>query len=95
MLRSTIRPISNDSVLLRRLVSLDFRGGTVLHLMDEVVKAHGALHWNVTYRIPPERLHEASPRYEFAIFTFGVSTYVGGWWRMCAGDETRFTPGHP
>jgi hypothetical protein len=72
---------------MRQHVTLSFKGGTVLELLDAVIKAHGSLYWNVTYRVPPERLHDAVPRYEYAIFGFSGYPQTGGWWRMCVGKH--------
>jgi hypothetical protein len=70
---------------MRQPLTLSFAGGRVIDLLDAIIKAHGSLYWNVTYQVPPERLHDATPRYEFAIFAFTAYPQVGGWWRMCAG----------
>lgn len=70
---------------MRQPLTLSFRGGTALDLLDAVIKAHGSLYWNVTYHVPPERLHDATPRYEYAVFAFAPYPQVGGWWRMCIG----------
>jgi hypothetical protein len=70
---------------MRQPLTLSFGGGRVIDLLDAIIKAHGSLYWNVTYEVPPERLHDATPRYEFAIFAFTAYPQVGGWWRMCAG----------
>ena len=72
---------------MRQPITLSFKGGTVLEFLDAVIKAHGSVHWNVTYQVPPERLHDATPRYEYALFGFAPNTQVGGWWRMCVGKE--------
>lgn len=77
--------LKDEHKAMRQLVTLSFQGGTVLDLLDAVVKAHGALYWNVTYRVPPERLHDAGPRYEYAVFGFSGYPQTGGWWRMCVG----------
>ena len=55
---------------------------------EAVVKAHGELHWSVTYRLPDATpVQEGSAKYEHALFSFADRPSVGGWWRMCAGDE--------
>jgi hypothetical protein len=77
--------LENEDKVMRQPVTLSFRGGTVLQLLDAVIKAHGSLYWNVTYQVPPERLHDATPSYEYAIFAFAPYPQVGGWWRMCRG----------
>ena len=77
--------LENEPPAMRQPLTLSFGGGRVIDLLDAVIKAHGSLYWNVTYQVPPERLHDATPRYEFAIFAFADSPQVGGWWRMCAG----------
>lgn len=74
---------------LRKPLTVSFKGGTVLDLMDAIIKAHGALHWAVHYDIPPDRPPDASARYEDAIFGFTAFPQVGGWWRMCVGDADR------
>jgi hypothetical protein len=79
--------LKNEGRAMRQRVTLSFKGGTFIELLDAVVKAHGSLYWNVTYRVPPERLHDAVPRYEYAIFAFSDFPQVGGWWRMCVGKE--------
>lgn len=71
----------------RQTLTLSFKGGTAIQFLDAVIKAHGSLYWNVTYRVPPERLHDATPRYEYAIFAFAAGPQTGGWWRMCVGKE--------
>jgi hypothetical protein len=73
---------------MRQPITMTFAGGTVLDLMDAIVKAHGALHWSVTYELPPDRKPDASPRYADAIFAFADQPQVGGWWRMCITDDT-------
>ena len=70
---------------MRQPVTLSFNVGTVLDLLDAVIKAHGSLYWNVTYQVPPERLPDATPSYEYAVFAFAPYPQIGGWWRMCAG----------
>jgi hypothetical protein len=79
--------LQNDVRAMRQPITLSFKGGTVLEFLDAVIKAHGSLHWNVTYQVPPERLHDATPRYEYALFAFAPNAQVGGWWRMCVGKE--------
>ena len=78
--------LKNEPEAMRTPVTFSFKGGTVLDLLDAVVRAHGSLYWNVTYHVPPERLHDAVPRYEYAIFAFADSPQIGGWWRMCVGQ---------
>jgi hypothetical protein len=77
--------LEREEPAMRQPVTLSFKGGRVLDLLDTVIKAHGSLYWNVTYQVPPERLHDATPSYEYAIFAFAPYPQVGGWWRMCAG----------
>jgi hypothetical protein len=77
--------LENELPAMRQPVTLSFGGGRVIDLLDAIIKAHGSLSWNVTYQIPPERLHDATPRYEYAIFAFAAYPQVGGWWRMCTG----------
>jgi hypothetical protein len=79
--------LENEDKAMRKPVTLSFKGGTVLELVDAVIKAHGSLYWNVTYRVPPERLHDAVPRYEYAIFGFSAFPQTGGWWRMCVEKQ--------
>lgn len=79
--------LAHEDKAMRQRVTMSFKHGTVLDLLDAVIKAHGALHWNVTYRVPPDRLHEGTPRYEYAVFGFSASPQVGGWWRMCFGKH--------
>jgi hypothetical protein len=79
--------VQNEHEAMRQPVTLSFRGGTVIDLLDAVVKAHGSLYWNVNYHVPPERLHDATPRYEYAIFSFADNPQIGGWWRMCVGKH--------
>jgi hypothetical protein len=57
----------------------------LITLLDAVITAHGSLYWNVTYHVPPERLLDATPSYEYAVFAFAPYPQVGGWWRMCVG----------
>jgi hypothetical protein len=83
--------LEHEEPAMRQPLTLSFNGGTVLDLLDAVIKAHGALYWNVTYQVPPERLRDAIPSYEYAVFAFAPYPQVGGWWRMCAGrHEDRF-----
>jgi len=77
--------LATEHAAMRQPVTLSFSGGTVLDLLDAVIKAHGALYWNVTYQVPPEQLRNARPSYEYAVFAFAPYPQVGGWWRMCAG----------
>jgi hypothetical protein len=77
--------LETEEPAMRQPVTLSFNGGTVLDLLDAVIKAHGSLFWNVTYQVPPERLHDATPSYEYAVFAFAPYPQIGGWWRMCAG----------
>ena len=77
--------LENELPAMRQRVTLSFRGGRVIDLLDAVIKAHGSLYWNVTYHVPPERFHDATPRYEYAILAFAAYPQVGGWWRMCVG----------
>jgi hypothetical protein len=77
--------LETEEPAMRQPVTLSFNGGTVLDLLDAVIKAHGSLYWNVTYQVPPERLHDATPSYEYAVFAFAPYPQIGGWWRMCAG----------
>jgi hypothetical protein len=81
--------LKNEHRAMRQPVTLSFKGGTVLDLLDAVIKAHGSLYWNVTYQVPPERLHDAVPRYEYAVFGFSGYPQTGGWWRMCVGRQDR------
>jgi hypothetical protein len=77
--------LEKEDPAMRQTVTLSFAGGTVLNLLDAVIKAHGSLYWSVTYDVPPERLRDATPSYEYAVFAFTPYPLVGGWWRMCAG----------
>ncbi len=77
--------LKTEDLAMRQPVTLSFKGGTVLELLDAVIKAHGSLYWNVTYDVPPERRHDATPSYEYAVFAFAPYPQVGGWWRMCVG----------
>jgi hypothetical protein len=77
--------LEKEDPAMRQPVTLSFSGGTVIDLLDAVITAHGSLYWNVTYDVPRERLHDATPSYQYAVFAFAPSPQVGGWWRMCAG----------
>jgi len=77
--------LETEEPAMRQPLTLSFNGGTVLDLLDAVIKAHGSLYWNVTYQVPPERLQDATPSYEYAVFAFAPYPQIGGWWRMCAG----------
>jgi len=77
--------LEKEDAAMQQTFTLSFGGGTVLDLLDAVIKAHGSLYWNVTYDVPRERLHDATPSYENALFAFAANPQVGGWWRMCAG----------
>ena len=77
--------LETEEPAMRQPLTLSFNGGTVIDLLDAVIKAHRSLYWNVTYQVPPERLHDATPAYEHAVFAFAPSPQIGGWWRMCAG----------
>lgn len=63
---------------------------SVLDILDAVIKTHGELHWNVTYRVPPDVPMPESAMYAYAVFSFHGRPSIGGWWRMCAGDENRY-----
>lgn len=76
-----------EPAAMRQPITMTFAGGTVLELMDAIVHAPGALHWSVTYQLPPDRKADASPRYAEALFAFGDRPQVGGWWRMCVTDD--------
>ena len=83
--------LQTEHAAMRQPVTLSFSGGTVVDLLDSVIKAHGTLYWNVTYQVPPERLRDAIPSYEYAVLAFAPYPQIGGWWRMCAGRyEDRF-----
>src|SRR5262245_10244471 len=71
--------LQNEDRAMRQPVTLSFNGGTVIDLLDAVIKAHGSLYWNVTYHVPPERRYDAAPRYEYAVFGFSSYPQVGGW----------------
>src|SRR5262249_55029904 len=60
--------LESEEPAMRQPLTLSFGGGRVIDLLDAIIKAHGSLYWNVTYEVPRERLHDATPRYEFAIF---------------------------
>jgi hypothetical protein len=82
--------LSDGPASLRMPVSVSLTNVTVLGIMDAVIKAHGQLYWNVTYRLPPDITKPESAMYEYAVFSFHDRPSVGGWWRMCVGDETRY-----
>ena len=79
--------LSGEPPALRELVSVSLRNVTVLDVLDEVIKAHGRLAWNLTYRLPADVTPPAPAKYEYAIFSFFDRPSVGGWWRMCANHE--------
>jgi hypothetical protein len=81
--------LAQEPAAMRQPITMTFAGGTVLDLMDAIVRAHGSLHWSVTYQWPPDRKADASPRYRDAIFAFGDRPQVGGWWRMCVTEEDK------
>ena len=81
--------LKDEPLAMRQPVTLSFSGGTVLELLDAVIKAHGSLYWNVTYRPPSERPHDVARRYEYAVFGFSGYPQTGGWWRMCVGKQDK------
>jgi hypothetical protein len=74
----------------RRGVTVSLTNASVLDILDTVIKTHGELHWNVTYRVPADVPTPGSAMYAYAVFSFGSRPSIGGWWRMCAGDENRY-----
>ncbi len=82
--------LSQQPTAMRKPVSVALDDASVLDIMDAVIKAHGRLYWNVTYRVPPDVSKPEWPMYDYALFAFNDRPATGGWWRMCAGDEDRF-----
>jgi hypothetical protein len=74
----------------RKGVTVSLTNVSVLDILDAVIKTHGELHWNVTYRVPPDVPMPKSAMYGYAVFSFHGRPSIGGWWRMCAGDENRY-----
>jgi hypothetical protein len=75
----------------RRGVTVSLTNVSVLDILDAVIKTHGELHWNLMYRVPADVPAPESAMYAYAVFSFGSRPSTGGWWRMCAGDENRYT----
>jgi hypothetical protein len=73
----------------RKGVTVSLTNVSVLDILDAVIKAHGELHWNVTYKVPPDVPMPKSAVYAYAVFSFHSRPSVGGWWRMCVGDENQ------
>lgn len=71
-------------------VTLSLTNTTALDVMDAVISAHGELHWNLSYKVPAEAPLPRPRLYDYAIFGFNDQPGIGGWWRMCVGDELRF-----
>jgi hypothetical protein len=65
------------------LVTFEARNMTVLQILNGFIRAHGALHWNVSY--PPYQFAYETT-YEHSNFGFTSVPASGGWWRMCVGD---------
>jgi len=64
-----------------RWVTVSLTNMTVLDVLDAVIKEHGQLHWNLSYRIPPDIARPESAKYEHAI-PFVPRQTIG--WRMVA-----------
>jgi hypothetical protein len=83
--------LSKGHPSMRTPVTLSLTNVTVIEIMDAVISAHGQLYWNLTYHVPSEVRQPESARYEYAVFSFHEMPAVGGWWRMCVGDERRYS----
>jgi hypothetical protein len=71
--------VADQPLLQQRLLNLQIGNTTVLDILNDVVREHGGLHWNVSY---PDGLKG----YENSNFAFSNTPQSGGWWRMCVGD---------
>ena len=72
--------IAQQPLFEQLLVTFEARNTTVLHILNGVIRAHGALHWNVSY--PPYQF-AYDTTYEHSNFAFTSVPQSGGWWRMC------------